>query len=414
MRITFLGDITCDRNLLKAGYKNNKYNYKQVFSKVKNIFDKSELVIGNFETVCAGSKNNFQEQFMICNAPDEIVEAMKWAGITMVTTANNHCLDKGIKGLQRTIQCLIKYGIDYIGTNLDKNSRKHFSVKVVNGIKIAILSYTYSTNETSTGIILDENNDWYVHLLREQGKIYNESSKKIKIKQYLSKCMTAKRKRTLKRIFSRIKLRLGIPYMKPRNDQIMPGDTNNKYLDQVKKDIADAKEIADYTIVCPHFGGQFNTEPGEYSKFLMQFLRNEGVDAVIGNHPHVIQKYVCINEQILAYSIGSFNQSISSDYMVLESMPEYSILIHFYFEESTKILKKATFSILKIIENDDGMITVWPVNELYSQLNNSLDKKNLIMDIKNIYKRFTGNNTEMLREEYVIFSIGDKSVQSIF
>ena len=100
--------------------------------------------------------------------------------------------------------------------------------------------------------------------------------------------------------------------------------------------------------------------------------------------------------------------------MVLESMPEYSILIHFYFEESTKILKKATFSILKIIENDDGMITVWPVNELYSQLNNSLDKKNLIMDIKNIYKRFTGNNTEMLREEYVIFSIGDKSVQSIF
>ena len=149
MKITFIGDIACDRQLLKASQKKGGYDFSQVFSKVKDIFIQSDFVVGNFETVCGGSNNNYQEQYMTCNAPDELVQAMKDAGISMVTTANNHCLDKGIKGLRRTIKCLNKNEIEYVGTNLDSEHVIRIKMKTISDVRIAFLAYTYSTNAVS-------------------------------------------------------------------------------------------------------------------------------------------------------------------------------------------------------------------------------------------------------------------------
>lgn len=403
MKITFIGDIACDRQLLKAGYKNYGYDFSQVFSKVKEIFMQSDFVVGNLETVCGGSKNNFQEQYMTCNAPDELIQNMKKAGISMVTTANNHCLDKGIKGLQRTIKCLDKSGIEYIGTNSDSEHVVRIKLETISGVTIAFLAYTYSTNESNTGIVLDEKNDYFVNLLRKQGTVINpELKSNFNIKRYISGKLSSSQKRALTRIIARTKLKFGIPYMKPRVDKIEYGDTDNKYLKLVKEDIVEAKKRADIVVVCPHFGGQFNTVPGKYAEFLIKYLNSAGCDIVIGNHPHVVQKIEMDGSRIFAYSLGSFNQSISADYMVVESKPEYSIMIHCYINEKTKRIHKLSFSILKIIEDKDGMITVWPVDELYKELS-SEKKKKLFSDINEIYQRCTSSPLKKVESEFVLY-----------
>ncbi|MFR3161745.1 MAG: CapA family protein [Hungatella sp.] len=51
-------------------------------------------------------------------------------------------------------------------------------------------------------------------------------------------------------------------------------------------------------------GGQFNEEPGEYSKFIVDFFVKKGVDIIVGNHPHVIQKAYNIDSAVVAYSLG--------------------------------------------------------------------------------------------------------------
>ena len=105
-KITFIGDITSDRPLLNAAYDRNTdaYDFSPVFGKVKKLFEESDYVVGNFETVCAGDKNGFQNQYLLCNSPDELIQAMVKGGVNCVTTANNHCLDQGIEGLVRTIK----------------------------------------------------------------------------------------------------------------------------------------------------------------------------------------------------------------------------------------------------------------------------------------------------------------------
>ena len=74
-------------------------------------------------------------------------------------------------------------------------------------------------------------------------------------------------------------------------DVIHDSDTDNIYLSTVQEDRRKAKITADLVVVCPHMGGQFNIVPGSYAKFLMKFLFDCGADIVIGNHPHVIQKF---------------------------------------------------------------------------------------------------------------------------
>lgn len=394
-KITFIGDVTCDRPLLEASrIDSKKYDFSNVFIHGKKLFMKSDYVIANLETVCADSRNGYKNECFLLNSPDQIIEDIKAGGIDFVTTANNHCLDQGIGGLIRTIGVLDKVDIEHTGTFIDKRSREQHKCINVNGIKVAILAYTYGTNESNTGIILNDTNDYHVGLLRKQ--VDNALASR-GVKKILAKHLSAKSRRTLKRIINRVKLRLGISYFKPYTDKICENDVNNTYLEQVKQEIAIAKQEADIVIVCPHMGGQFNVEPGEYARFLANFFKELKVDVIAGNHPHVVQKAYFDNGQVIAYSLGSYNLSLSADYIVHESLPEYSMALHIYINNESRKIEKATFSIFRIIENEKGEINVCPISELEkSKLTDEIYKNVTI-----IYNRITGqskSNIEILEE----------------
>ncbi len=387
IKITYIGDITSDRPLLRALEPNFDFNI--VFDRVREMFSGSDEVVANLETVCAGEEIGFQNRHMSYNTPATILEAMKKANINVVSTANNHCLDQGFEGIYSTLDYLDQNNILHVGTNRKANEDGRVLYENIKGRKIAFLSYTYSTNESNTGIVLTNKNDYYVNLLREQQRGLDNASL---WKCIAFKVLSNKQRLLLKRIVARAKLLFGIPFMTARFDFVKDGDLNNKYLDDVVNDIKEAKKNAEFVILLVHAGGQFNDSPGEYCQFLVRFLIDNGADLVVENHPHVIQKLEFINDKMAAFSLGSFNMSCSSDYVVKESLPQYSVALHQYIEGSNM---RYTFSILKNVESKDGKIVVWPIDKLYDNLNTE-QRKNMNSEVAKVYERITGKKYEYI------------------
>ena len=74
--------------------------------------------------------------------------ALKDIGLDVIVTANNHSADRGKAGIERTIAMLDSFNIPHTGTfrgQAEKN-RLHPLIIERQGVKLAILNYTYGTN----------------------------------------------------------------------------------------------------------------------------------------------------------------------------------------------------------------------------------------------------------------------------
>lgn len=82
--------------------------------------------------------------------------------------------------------------------------------------------------------------------------------------------------------------------------------------EQMKKDIALAKENSDFVIVCPHWGTEYVYEPTKQQIRLTHLMAEAGVDLVIGTHPHVLEPVEWVesedgtHEMLVYYSLGNF------------------------------------------------------------------------------------------------------------
>ena len=90
----------------------------------------------------------------------------------------------------------------------------------------------------------------------------------------------------------------------------MPYAVNLLEENQVEKDIKKAHELADFVVVCPHWGTEYSLEVSEEQKRWTKIFLDNHVDLVIGTHPHVIEKYEMISEgdkqMLVYYSLGNF------------------------------------------------------------------------------------------------------------
>lgn len=147
-RITllFVGDLMQHQAQIDAALTSGgKYDYSSCFSLVKKQISQADIAIGNLEVTLAGKPYQGYPAF---SAPDEYLQSIKDAGFDVLLTANNHCLDRGKKGLERTILMLDSLLISHAGTYRNITERKqHYPLFInKNGFRIALLNYTYGTN----------------------------------------------------------------------------------------------------------------------------------------------------------------------------------------------------------------------------------------------------------------------------
>ena len=247
-KMTFIaaGDSMFHDDQLDSAYdkENGSYDFNSFFEYVTPYFTEADLAVANFETTLGGDTINYTG-YPIFNSPDSVIDAVKNAGIDLVTTSNNHSFDTGLNGLKRTAQQLKKHDLDFIGTYEEKPDSR-IKMKEINEIKVGLLAYTEMINKQD---------------------------------------------------------QLGL------SDDEIQDAINLMDKDRIVKDTAEAKENgADIIIAFMHWGVEYSQEPSAAQKEYAQFMAEQGVDIIIGSHPHVIQKSDRLetNDTFIVYSLGNF------------------------------------------------------------------------------------------------------------
>ncbi|ERT09567.1 bacterial capsule synthesis PGA_cap family protein [Lyngbya aestuarii BL J] len=163
-KLVAVGDIMMHGSQIKSGYNpsTKTYNYDNFFTEVKEIISQGDWAIGNLETTLAGSETGYTGYPMF-NAPDTLADAIKNAGFNVLTTANNHSLDRREAGVLKTLENVRSRGIEPVGTAASAEEDEEILILEKNEISMAILAYTYGTN----GIPIPEGKDYLVNLIDE-------------------------------------------------------------------------------------------------------------------------------------------------------------------------------------------------------------------------------------------------------
>jgi len=389
-RITIVGDIMCERPVLKAGkQKDGSYDFTPIFEPIKPMFAESDYVIGNMEFPVAGADLTYGDSFFVFNAPNEYAVAIKDAGVDLVSTINNHTMDRGAEGLIRTMKTLDRIGLPYVGTCYPEQKRDEAFYFELDGTKFAVVAYTYGVNNRKPE---DEAITQNLNILAKAG--YRVCGKKIYPKSFLDKLIKNEARRNkVKRFFK-------IPSLPIQVDMLINSDMVYEYSERFCDDLRKARENADFVICYPHTGGQFNIEVGEFSKTVFEKALACGADAILASHSHCIQKAEFREAVPCAYSLGNFNMVGNTEVTVKKFFPEYGLAMHLYMDG--KRLDRVTFSITKAVKKGKQQIVTWPVDVLHKSLKCKSQKKKLEDEVKQILAVVTGKECagNIIQNEY--------------
>ncbi len=223
--IRFLGDVMLHQAQIENTMTDDGvFDFSGYFRDIEKDLGEADLAVANMEFTLAGEPYTGYPAF---SAPDSYVEYMADCGIDIFLTANNHILDKGEKGLERTLavyrQIERDRGIRMTGSaeNAETDTYTNPLFLSVKGVRLAFINFTYGTN---TGF----------------GKKY-------------------------------------------------PG-TRFADKDEITAAIRKAEKLdADCIIALPHWGEEYRTGHSEAQEELALWLAGNGVDLIVGSHPHVVQ-----------------------------------------------------------------------------------------------------------------------------
>ncbi|MBN2275078.1 MAG: CapA family protein [Bacteroidales bacterium] len=147
LTLVFGGDIMGHDEQIKGAWDEatQSYNYEPTFRYIKPFIEEADIAIGNLEVTLAGPAYTGYPQF---SSPDELAKAASKAGFDVMIQANNHALDRGKKGFERTLRALDTLNLIHTGTfrNTEDREKNYPLILEKNNIRIALLNYTYGTN----------------------------------------------------------------------------------------------------------------------------------------------------------------------------------------------------------------------------------------------------------------------------
>lgn len=245
----FIGDIMLHKAQLDLITKNVGNFY--CLDKIAPLLKKADYGVGNLEFALGGRPYTGYPSF---SAPDNFPNYVQKSGIDIFLTANNHIMDRGIKGVKRSLSIYQKMEEDCqirftgMSTN-EKENESHYPLVIRNkGISIALVNFTYGTN-------------WQI----------------------------------------------------PKKDWDKYPKINYLDKDDVQEAISRAKsKKADFIIALPHWGVEYQLNHSRKQRDFARFLASNDVDAIIGAHPHVVQDSCSIGKTIVFYSLGNAVSNMSA------------------------------------------------------------------------------------------------------
>jgi len=293
------GDLNINDAVVNSG--GPEYDYTNAFLDVSHLLAEGDITVMNFEGNLCGAPYGT----MTHSAPQSLVEALSRCGVDMLQLANSYSINQGISGLQATIQSVKDAGMEPLGVYADERAYKlgkGYTIKTVQGVKIAFVAFTKGMD----GMTLPQGSEHCVNVLYSD---YDST------------------------------------YQKLDKDAI------NQVLDAVEE------EAPDLTVAMLHWGSEYNDTISKTQESLVTLLQERGVDAILGTHPHYVQKMTYDPETgfFVAYSLGDFFSDAE------RSGTEYSVILKLEISKSaegTKITGYSYTPIFSVAERGSNLRSV--------------------------------------------------------
>lgn len=249
LTICVLGDIMMHSEQIRNAHTDGSgYDFSSYFSLIGDEIKKADIAIANMEFTLAGEPYTGYPCF---SAPDTLAGHLARCGFDVFLAANNHIFDKGAKGADRTIDIYRRLGESH-------------------GIRFTGIA----GNESE----MEENNPL---MIRRKG---------IRIALLNFTYGTNS----------------GLDTRWPKTNYI--GERS-----KIARSLSKAEEEdADYIIALPHWGTEYTLSHSDSQEDFARWLVENGVDCIIGAHPHVIQDRDTIGTVPVAYSLGNAVSNMSA------------------------------------------------------------------------------------------------------
>ena len=255
--LIMVGDNLIHSSIYEEANRNanyESYDFKPMYKMIKSIVSNYDIAYYNQETIIGGSEIGLSS-YPAFNSPYEVADAMIDAGFNLVSLATNHTLDRGKQAVLNSRNYWnSKENVLAVGSYSSQEEKNKIDIRESNGITYTMLNYTYGTN----GINVQEDENYLVNIWPMNG---NNPEKDIEYQNYKQ---------------------------------------------QVLEDIKRVRDKVDVLLVAMHWGIEYQNMPNAYQKDAAKFLSDNGVDIIVGTHPHVIEPIDYINNTLVIYSLVNF------------------------------------------------------------------------------------------------------------
>ena len=260
------GDLNITDKTVASGTAVSGYDYTEVFMDVVPVLAGADLTALNFEGGTFGTPYGTERR----SAPQQMLQALRNAGVDLIQSANSQSIADGIRGLKDTLQSIRAAGMEPVGSYADPEEFQKsggYILREINGIRVAIVAFTKGMD----GMGLPAGSEDCVNLLYTD---YSSTYQKVDTEGIKAVLQAAE------------------------------------------------KSNPDITIALLHWGSEFNNQISTTQEKITKLMLEQGVDAIIGTHSHYVQKAVFdpAAGTLVAYSLGDFfgdADKAGTDYSVL-------------------------------------------------------------------------------------------------
>ncbi len=162
VKIVTFGDNLMHIPVINSGKQSDgTYNYSHLFENFQPMIKECDIAVMGQETIFGGQHLGYSG-YPLFNSPTDVGKSLADEGFDVVLHASNHVLDKWDSGIENTLGFWENYpDITVLGINASPEEKETVDIVEKNGIKIAMMNYTYGTNS----LVLPKGKEYMVNYI---------------------------------------------------------------------------------------------------------------------------------------------------------------------------------------------------------------------------------------------------------
>lgn len=289
--VNFTGDVFTGRAYEQPGGLIDTYGIEYLWEPTLGLLGQAaDVTVINAECAFTDRGEPHPTKSVVFRTRPENIDGLLYAGVEVATLGNNHIVDYGLEGLLQTHEIMDSVGIGHAGSGITDYFALQPVYVTLEGVRLAVYS---ACNRT--------------------GRQYNEQPF---LDAGYEKCglgywLEPNNERALAQADSLADIVIACPHSGIEYDFSIPDRNDGLPAPQIDLARFDIENCPPFTPEAQAPDVRFRIWPGLGDRQLRQQAIDLGADAVINNHPHVLQPFESYQGRLIAHSLGNFMFDLS-------------------------------------------------------------------------------------------------------